>query len=83
MDAEAIKEPPKVVVPDAALVDRNGAKVVFVLDGGKVRMTPVKIGDAYAGGRILIQGPAVGTKVIKSPSSTLRDGQAVEERIDG
>jgi RND family efflux transporter MFP subunit len=83
VDAEAIKQPPKLVVPETALLDRSGAKVVFVLDGGKLRMVAVQVGEPYAGGFVLLQGPPAGTKVVKNPTDALRDGQAVEERTDG
>src|SRR5262249_19073643 len=42
--AEAIKEKPKTVVPSNAVADRNGGKVVFVVNDGIVKMMPVKLG---------------------------------------
>lgn len=83
LDAAAVAEPPAPVVPDAALVERGGGHVVFVVEDGRVRMTPVKVGEAKAGGRVLIDGPAPGTKVVKNPVADLQDGQKVKERTDG
>lgn len=83
VDAAAAKQPPKLVVPEVALLDRGGAPVVFVVDGGKLRMVAVQVGEAYAGGRVLLQGPPAGTRVVKNPTDALRDGQSVEERTDG
>lgn len=77
VDAEAIKAPPKLIVPAEAVVDRAGAKVVFVVDEGVARMTAVTLGPAFGGGFELTQGPAAGTKVVRSPSPELRDGQRV------
>jgi RND family efflux transporter MFP subunit len=80
LDAHAIQEPPRLVVPGGALSDRGGSKVVFVMEDGKVRMVPVTLGPSYGEGFVLLQGPASGTKVVKNPQADLRDGQAVEER---
>ena len=46
LDAAAMKEPPKQVVPAAAVAERGGGKVVFVVEEGKVRMVPVTLGAA-------------------------------------
>ncbi len=80
LDAEAMKEPPKHVIPAAAVAERAGAKVVFVLDGGKVRMVPVKLGPVFGGGFQLVDGPAPGTHVVKDPPVDLNDGAAVKEK---
>ena len=50
LDAEALKEPPKLVVPARAVVERGGAKVVFVLDDERVRMATVTVGAPFGGG---------------------------------
>jgi len=80
LDPTKMKEPPKTIVPAAAVVDRAGAKVVFVLDGGKVRMVPVTLGDPFAGGFELKDGPSPGTKIVSDPPATLGDGQPIKER---
>ncbi len=80
LSAEAMKEPPKQVVPASAVTERAGAKVVFVIDQGKVRMTPVTLGAALGGGFELSAGPSPGTKIVDQPSSTLQDGQKIKEK---
>lgn len=80
LDAAAVKEPPKKVVPASAIAERAGAKVVFVLEGDKVRMVPVQLGPAFGGGFELKQGPASGTRLVASPEATLSDGQRVKEK---
>lgn len=82
IDDTAIKEPPKLVVPGSAVVDRSGAKVVFVLDGGRVRMMPVELGEPFGTGFELKRGPSAGTRVIKDPPAELADGQKVKEKTD-
>lgn len=80
LDAEAMKETPKTVVPGDAVADRGGAKVVFVLEsGGAVRMVPVTLGEAFGSGFVIEQGPAPGTRVVKAPPATLSHGQKVKE----
>lgn len=78
LDAKSIKEPPKKVVPASAVVERNGAKVVFVVDDGRVRMKTVTVGAPYGDGFELRQGPPADTRVVKNPPPDLKDGQAVK-----
>ncbi|HVY45558.1 MAG TPA: efflux RND transporter periplasmic adaptor subunit, partial [Minicystis sp.] len=80
LDPNEMKEPPKHVVPAGAVVDRAGAKVVFVVDGGKVHMVPVKLGAPFGGGFTLVDGPAPGTHLVKDPPPTLADGEAIKEK---
>jgi RND family efflux transporter MFP subunit len=78
LDAEAVKVPPKTVVPGAAVVERGGTKVVFVLDEGKARMVPVQLGEPFGSGFELLNGPTPGTRIVKDPPKTLADGQSVK-----
>ena len=80
LDAEAMKEKPKVVVPGSAIVERAGSRVVFVVDGDTVRLTPITLGPEFGDGFELTQGPAPGTKVVKSPPEVLQDGNKIKER---
>jgi hypothetical protein len=79
LDAEQMKEKAKTIVPGAAVVERSGAKMVFVVDGDRVRLTPVKLRAAFGDGFELEQGPAPGTKVVKSPPDVLQDGNKIKE----
>ena len=80
IDKNAIKTPPKVIVPSEAVANVNGAKAVYVIDDGKVRLTPVQLGPAFGSGFELTRGPTPGTRLVKSPPADLADGQAVKER---
>ena len=81
LDEASMKEPPKKFVPAAAIVDRDGAKVVFRIDEtGKARMVAVKLGPAMGTGFELQDGPREGTKVVSNPPKSLADGQAIKER---
>lgn len=80
LDAAARKEPPKKVVPRAAVVERNGAKVVFTVTDKRVRMVPVTLGAELGDGWVLEQGPEAGTKLVAGPPEDLADGQEIKER---
>lgn len=79
IDAEAIKQPPKIVVPAAAIAERDGVKNVFVVEGDTVRLTPVEVGAAFGRGFELKKGPTPGTKLVADPPATLLNGQKIKE----
>ena len=80
ISAEAMKEPPKRIVPATAVVERAGAKVVFVVDQGKVKVVNVRVGAEAAGGFELLDGPPPGTKLVANPPADLQDGQKIKEK---
>ncbi|MBC8133088.1 MAG: efflux RND transporter periplasmic adaptor subunit [Deltaproteobacteria bacterium] len=77
---EALKQASKKVVAADAVVDRDGAKVVFVFEEGKLRMTKVATGAAVGGSIELLDGPSVGARVVRTPSSDNFDGQRVKNQ---
>jgi RND family efflux transporter MFP subunit len=80
LDPEALKQPPKIIIPSNALAERSGAQVVFVVEDDVVRMVPVKLGPAFGRGFELTEGPRPGTRLIASPPGTMADGQRVKEK---
>jgi RND family efflux transporter MFP subunit len=80
LDPQAMKEPPKIVVPSSALADRAGGKVVFVVEEDAVRMVPVKLGPSFGRGFELVEGPRPGTRLVASPPDTMSDGQRIKEK---
>ena len=80
VDAAALRAPPKIIVPQVAVVERAGGKAVWVLDGGKVRLVTVVLGDSFGTGVELKQGPPAGTRVVKDPPKALADGKPVKEK---
>ena len=80
LDPQAMKEPPKIVVPASALAERAGGKVVFVVEEDAVRMVPVKLGPSFGRGFELVEGPRPGTRLVASPPETLADGQRIKEK---
>jgi HlyD family secretion protein len=83
LDANSMKEPPKLIVPGSAIAQRAGAKVVFVLEDGRVRMVPIQVGKPFGEGFELVRGPGSGTRVVSQPGPDLADGQQVKERKGG
>lgn len=71
---------PKVIVPAAAIDERDGQSVVFVLEDDTVRMQPVQLGETVGSGFELLAGPQAGATVVREPPSTLEDGQKVERK---
>lgn len=80
LDPQAMKEPPKIVVPSSALAERAGGKVVFVVEEDAVRMVPVKLGPSFGRGFELVEGPRPGTRLVASPPDTMSDGQRIKEK---
>jgi HlyD family secretion protein len=80
LDAASLAKPPKLVVPASAVVQRGGRDVVFVVDEGDIRMTPVTVGPAFADGRELETKLPPATKVVLDPPSDLGDGEKVKEK---
>lgn len=79
LDAKSLDTPPKLVVPASAIARRGGGDVVFIVDEDEVRMTAVKLGPPFAGGRELVTSIPAGTKVVLDPPSDLADGKQVKE----
>ena len=83
LDKEAMKQPPKTIVPGGAVSTLNGSKVVYVVTEGVVRITPVTLGAPFGSGFEVTRGPAPGTRIVNSPPPNLADGQKIKERTDG
>jgi RND family efflux transporter MFP subunit len=78
-DATKDEKPKKVVATDA-IVERNGGKVVFAINEGKLHTIPVKIGGPVGASAVeLLDGPPQGTKVVSKPTSDMTDGQRIKE----
>ena len=77
---EAMKQVPKKVIPAAAVVDRNGRKIAFVVDANVVHETSVTVGSALGGSLELLEGPASGARVVTDPPPELSDGQKIKEK---
>ena len=79
IDARTLDTPPKLIVPAAAITQRNGRDVVFVVDDDQVRQTAVQLGPPAGAGRELVTQLPAGTKVVLDPPADLGDGEKVKE----
>ena len=68
---------PRTVVPPAALTERAGRRVVYVVSDGKAVETAIETGASYGEALEVKQGVKPGDKVVVKPSERLRDGAAV------
>jgi HlyD family secretion protein len=83
LDKEAMKAPPKTIVPGSAIAELNGSKVVYRVESGVVRLTPVTLGPAFGTGFEVLNGVSSGTKLVNNPPQGLADGQKIKERNAG
>jgi RND family efflux transporter MFP subunit len=67
---------PVTVVPKQAIVERNGAKAVFVVKDGRAVLTPVE-GGRVIGDLVQVAGLAAGDRVVVKPPDRLDDGERV------
>ena len=67
---------PVTAVQPAAITERDGRKVVFVVQDDKVRQIPVNVGKKI-GELLEMQGIKAGDKVVLKPGDKLQDGSAV------
>lgn len=73
----AAERAPRTVVPPAAVTERAGRKVVFVVRDGKAIETAIQTGTSYGELLEVKQGLKPGDKVVLKPSERLHDGVAV------
>jgi RND family efflux transporter MFP subunit len=73
--------PEGVLVPASAIVERDGASVIFVVDGDTARRRNVApAAQSYGNLRLLPAGVAAGDTVVDEPPAELRDGSGVSTR---
>lgn len=68
---------PRLAVPEAAVVDRDGGTAVFVIKDGKAALTPVVLGETLGDMRAVASGVEAGWRVVVNPPEKLRSGDAV------
>lgn len=77
LDKNAENAKAKISVPLSAVTTRGGKKVVFVLQGEKVKEVPIVAGDLMGNNIEVQQGLSVGDKVVLHPSERLSSGSKV------
>lgn len=67
-------------VPTSALFRNGGGWAAFAVDGRRVRMKPVEIGQRAGLATQVLSGLAAGDRVVAHPDETVRDGARVRPR---
>jgi hypothetical protein len=81
LDESARNAAPTPALQPEAVVERADRKVVFAVQpDGTVRSLPVVTGAPLGGLLSLKQGPPAGTRIVRSPPQTLRDGARIKEK---
>ena len=75
---EAVR-PRGVLIPSAAIANRDGKSVVFVIEGDRVRAQPVTAGQTFADLRA-VEGLADGARVVRDPPEQMKEGALVTLR---
>jgi len=75
------EEAPKTAVNPAALVERDGKKIVFVVKEDAVVLTPVVIGERMGDLVEVREGVKPGDKVVVSPPAKLKNGTRVTVNV--
>lgn len=68
---------PRVAVPAASVVTRDGRPEVFLIRDGRAVLTDVALGEAFGDMRVVTSGLTAGQRLIVSPPDRLRSGDAV------
>ncbi len=69
------------LVPASSIVERAAHRVIFVLEGDRVRERMVNpAAQAYGDLRLVPAGVKIGDRVVISPAQDLRDGSAVQTK---
>jgi hypothetical protein len=69
---------PMVLVPQTAVVQRDGAEFVFVVKGGAAELRTVRRGDPKGDDVYVLDGLSAGERVVTTGADTLEDGDRVE-----
>jgi RND family efflux transporter MFP subunit len=67
----------RIVIPDGAIVSKDGRRVVFVVRDGQAVETPVEIGTSTNGSAEVRSGVTPGDRVVVNPPRDLTDGARV------
>ena len=73
----APEEPARLTVPTDAIVERDGRKVVFMIDDGVVHTAEITTGGQLGSSTIITAGLARGQRVVVRPDASLTDGAHV------
>ena len=74
---QGVRVPGALMLPEAALLDRDRQRVVFVFDGGRARQVVPQLAAGFSNRLQVISGLEAGDEVIVAGHRALLDGTAV------
>jgi RND family efflux transporter MFP subunit len=69
---------PRLAAARSALIDRNGRTVAYLLEGNRVRETPVRVGATFGDMVEILSGLKAGDRVVVTPPKGLKDGSRIK-----
>ncbi len=69
---------PRLAANRSALIDRNGGTVAYLLEGTRVRETPVRIGKTFGDMVEVLSGLKTGDRIVITPPKGLKDGSRIK-----
>ncbi len=69
---------PRTALNQAALVNREGRKIVFLVKGNRVAEIPVNLGDPMGDMVEILEGVKMGDQVVLNPSERLKNGSKIK-----
>jgi len=69
---------PRLAASRSALIDRNGRTFAYLLEGNRVRETPVRVGKTFGDMVEVLSGLKAGDRVVVKPPKGLKDGSRIK-----
>ncbi len=69
---------PRLAAGRSALIDRNGSTFAYLLEGNRVRETPVRVGKTYGDMVEILAGLKAGDRIVMKPPRGLKDGSRIK-----
>ena len=69
---------PRLAAARSALIDRNGRTFAYLLEGNRVRETPVRVGATFGDMVEVLSGLKAGDRVVVTPPKGLKDGSRIK-----
>lgn len=76
---ESLQAKAKKVVHSEAVAERDGVKFLYVVEDGKLHAVNVSVGPVVGSSVELLDGPPVGARVVRNPTSDNFEGQRIKE----
>jgi multidrug efflux pump subunit AcrA (membrane-fusion protein) len=72
------EERPRTAVLNTAVINEDGKKIVFLIQGDRVVETPVTLGETFGETVEILKGAKPGDKVVAKPPKRLRNGSRIK-----